>query len=593
MRAIIGYMRKKRFLSCLTAIIAIAVLFSLSACSPVEYQNIEKIDSSIAEDSAEIDAAENDGRSLTIKFHPVAGARSYAVTIDGYLDKEPISPVLQDGIYTAAIELNEKPRAKALSNTINGTLYASSELKATESTAWTQVKEFEAPYKRASINDFAPECRVEERMKDSVVIEIINAPEPDMEYMVTLPDGTSKTYTSSPFTITGLTEKGTYSVVISHRFKGDAQWGTKTATLTIGAFEGEVKLDITHSKETGDITITQIPEGFTRVELVKEETGRVVASASLDGNTASYTFKASEVFPAFDLGSFKAKAMSSDTTVISKTIQYASPLVNATEDPGRQHYAFTFDVADGVTSSDAAIKIDGATAEFTVSGNKGTIKLSSLESLTDYNTTVTISGIDIPLSFTTESFAGYYRWTAPEEDRTFTIHITEDNEDSPRYKYYIYAIDGENKYRICPLIDEDIPSSGSVSISFNAPEEKYKEANEAYKWNYDHWNALKSLASIYKLKSWKISAPPTISGDYFETKVETSLTVLISSMTSKTKTSFSFVEKNIEGKNVPIIYFTNVGLDDLTSSGIYSNPNYEIEGVEPNTFPMTYLGTSL
>ena len=143
------------------------------------------------------------------------------------------------------------------------------------------------------------------------------------------------------------------------------------------------------------------------------------------------------------------------------------------------------------------------------------------------------------------------------------------------------------------MIDEDIPSSGSVSISFTAPEEKYKEANEAYKWNYDHWNALKSLASIYKLKSWKISAPPTISGDYFETKVETSLTVFTSPMTSKTKTSFSFVEEIIEGKNVPIIYFTNVGLDGLTSSGIYSNPNYEIEGVEPNTFPMNYLGTSL
>ena len=98
--------------------------------------------------------------------------------------------------------------------------------------------------------------------------------EPDMEYMVTLPDGTSKTYTSSPFTITGLTEKGTYSVVISHRFKGDAQWGTKTATLTIGAFEGEVKLDITHSEENGDITITQISEGFTRIELVKEDAER-------------------------------------------------------------------------------------------------------------------------------------------------------------------------------------------------------------------------------------------------------------------------------------------------------------------------------
>ena len=75
--------------------------------------------------------------------------------------------------------------------------------------------------------------------------------------------------------------------------------------------------------------------------------------------------------------------------------------------------------------------------------------------------------------------------------------------------------------------------------------------------------------------------------------METSLTVFTSPMTSKTKTSFSFVEEIIEGKNVPIIYFTNVGLDGLTSSGIYSNPNYEIEGVEPNTFPMNYLGTSL
>ena len=587
MRAIIGYMRKKRFLSCLTAIIAIAVLFLLSACSPVEYQNIEKIDSSIAEDSAEIDVAENDGRSLTIKFHPVAGARSYAVTIDGYLEKEPIIPVLQDGIYTATIQLNEKPRAKALSsNTVNGTLYASSELKATESTAWTQVKEFEAPYKRASINDFAPECRVEERMKDSVLIEMINAPEPDMEYMVTLPDGTSKTYTSSPFTITGLTEKGTYSVVISHRFKGDAQWGTKTATLTIGAFEGEVKLDITHSEENGDITITQISEGFTRIELVKEETGRVVASASLDGNTESYTFKASEVFPAFDLGSFKAKAMSSDTTVISKTIQYASPLVNATEEPGRQHYAFTFDVADGVESSDAAVKIDGATAEFTVSGSKGTIKLSGLESLTDYDTTVTISGIEIPLSFTTESFAGYYRWTAPkgDEEKTFTVHVSD--KGSENFKYFIYAVDGTEELRVCPLIDKKVPEEGIGPINFSSPEE-YTEENKAFEWNYKHWATMDSfLGKPIIINSWTIQKVEYAS-DYVSTDVLTDTNM----SSATTKTSFTLIENDNE-LDSPKIYFKNEG-KGLAALGMYKNKNHVNDGVDQWTFPMTYLGTSL
>ena len=394
-----------------------------------------------------------------------------------------------------------------------------------------------------------------------------------------LPDGTSKTYKSSPFTITDLTEKGTYSVVISHRFKGDTEWGTKTTTLTIGAFEGEVKLDIASSAESGDITITQIPEGFTRVELIKEETGRVVASASLDGNTASYTFKASEVFTAFDLGSFKAKAMSSDTTVISKTIQYASPLVNVKENPGRQHYAFTFDVAEGVTSSDAAIDIDGATAEFTVSGSKGIIKLSGLESLTDYNTTVTISGIDIPLTFTTESFAGYYRWTAPEEDkeRTFTIHITEDNEDSPRYKYYIYAIDEENKHRVCPLIDKDVPTGGIGPIDFTVPGD-YISENEAYKWNYNHW-ATKSAP----IKNWTI-LKVTNYGDYVLTEVKTA-----SILPATTATSFDLIE---DESRIPRVNFRNEG-QGLAAIGMYTNKNHVNEGVDKWTFPMTYLGTSL
>ena len=591
MRAIIGYMRKKRFLSCMTAIIAIAVLFSLSACSPVEYQNIEKIDSSIAEDSAEIDAAENNGRSLTIKFHPVAGARSYAVTIDGYLDKEPISPVLQDGIYTATIQLNEKPRAKALSsNTVNGTLYASSELKANEDTVWTQVKVFDAPYKRASINDFAPECRVEERMKDSVVIEMINAPEPDMEYMVTMLDGTSKTYTSSPFTITGLTEKGTYSVVISHRFKGDAQWGTKTTTLTIGAFEGEVKLDIASSAESGDITITQIPEGFTRIELIKEETGRVVASSSLDGNTASYIFKASEVFPAFDLGSFKAKAMSSDTTVISKTIQYASPLVNVTEDPGRQHYAFTFDVADGVESSDAAIKIDGATADFTVSGNKGTIKLSGLESLTDYDTTVTISGIDIPLSFTTESFAGYYEYINPTYDKKdnysqdkFKVKVVENTSASSKYyKYYVFTNEGNTENRIMPLIDKIENSDIKGKIPYNG-DEAYQAA---YRWNNLKWNGM----TIFTPEEWEVTSFETPTGDKFETTV----TSYVFSSPTTTKTSFTFSEDDKYG--VSLIFYNKITSSDLYNgflkkNKIASDPSQGFEGDDaPYTFRLKYTG---
>lgn len=566
--------------------IAITVLL-FSSCSPVTHENIEKEDVEITEDSSKLDSASNDGKTITISFSPVYGARSYAVTITDQIETPMlIEPVLANGIYTATIDLSTS-RTRAASNMISGTLYASTEQSSV--TTWNKVTDFEAEYTRASIDSYAPAARVEERTRTGAIIEITDAPESDMQYKATFEDGTEKTYSSTPIELTGLSETDTCQITIAHRFKDTEEWGAKTTTLTVGAFEGEQVLKITYEADSKDITVADIPTGSTSIELVKESTGRVVASASLDGNASSYTFKADEAFTVFDAGVFKAKAMSADTTVISKTIDYASPITDYTETKGRQHYKITFQTAEDLAlNSNPTISIDGATAAITQQGNTATISISGLESLTSYNATLSnivdsSNSITIPLSFTTESFAGYYRWLAPEgdEERTFIVYVSD--EGSERFKYFIYAVDGSDRLRVCPLVDEDIPQGGLGPISFSDPKE-YAEENEAYAWNYNHWSDISFSVTI---STWTIDNVVN-KGDYVLTEVGTVTTLL--PMPSTTATSFNFIE---DSNDNPKLYFRNEG-QGLASIGIYTNDNFEAEGAADKwTFPMSFLGDSI
>ena len=533
---------------------AITVLL-FSSCSPVTHENIEKEDVEITEDSSKLDSASNDGKTIAISFSPVYGARSYAVTITNQID-EPmlIEPVLANGIYTATIDLSTS-RTRAASNTISGTLYASTEQSSV--TTWNKVTDFEAEYTRASIDSYAPAARVEERTRTGAIIEITDAPESDMQYKATFEDGTEKTYSSTPIELTGLSETDTCQITIAHRFKDTEEWGAKTTTLTVGAFEGEQVLKITYAADSKDITVTDIPTGSTSIELVKESTGRVVASASLDGNASSYTFKADEAFTVFDAGVFKAKAMSADTTVISKTIDYASPITDYTETKGRQHYKITFPTAEDLSlNSDPTISIDGAAAAITQQGNTATISINGLESLTSYNATLSnivdsSNSISIPLSFTTESFAGYYEFNDPGAsssdkcmDKFYVVVEENTSSSSGTIKYYVYSNEGDGMHRIMPLIDGEVKTGESIKYEGDTAYQK------AYQWNNTKWNTMSSTP-LFCPTEWSIKSFNVDSESYNSIVNSVALGI-----PTETLTTFTFVEDDSFKQS--IVFFNKI-----------------------------------
>ena len=582
-------MKIKNIHSCFLIFIAITVLFSLIACSPVEYENIEKEAVEIAEDDSAIDKAANDGRSITISFHPVKGARSYAVSIDGYSETpEAIEPVLNGGIYTATIELTAL-KTRSLSSTIEGTLYASSSLDVSDAEDWSAVTTFSAEYERTSIDSYAPDVRLDERRKDSAIIEIQNAPESGMEYKIAFQDGNEQIFRTESITLSGLGEKDTYSIVVSHRYSGTEEWGTKTTSLTIGAFEGAKELAISADSTSGDITITKISCGFTRLELVKDSTGRVVTAVELDGSTSSYTFKAEDAFPVFDIGVFKAKAISADTTVISDSIPYASPIMNGKETKGRQHYKITFPVAEDVSAKLAEENTD---KKFSISGSKATIELSGLESLTEYNTSITLSSdnnsiISVPLSFRTASFAGYYEFYDPNPGKNemdkFSVVVKENpNASSDKCKYYVYSNEGSIQYRIMPLVDAAVDKDVPAEILYKGDNDYQK----AYRWNNEKWN---SLANIISPTKWSVDSFDISSPDCFKTLITS-----FAGLSTTTTTIFTFEE---DASMTPSIIFFNKITDKLGSnfnSALMKNGMWEEQGFTeedgPYTFRLSYKG---
>lgn len=563
-------MMVKKIQSCLIILVAITVLFIFNACSPVTHQAIEEVPVDIVEDSSVMNDAASNGRSITLSFFPVSGARSYAVTLDGINDDpEPLSTAFSGGMYTATIAL-EDLKTRSASTSVTGTLYASPEISASDY-GWKKVTDFEAEYRRASIDDFAPDCKVDERTENSVVIEILNQAEPDMEYKVTMDNGFEKEYSSTPITIDGLSSTETYQATIAHRFKDTEEWGSMTATLAIGAFEGEKVLGIEAASDTGDITITNIPSDAVTLELVKDSTGRVAASVTLDGSS-SYTFSAKDTFPVFDIGLFKAKAIGADRTVISDSIPYASPIADAVKTPGRQHYKVTFPVAEDVSMSNPSVDIDGASVDMSVTGGEAAIGISGLESLSQYDATLTVTSdsnsISIPLSFKTESFAGYYEFTDSEATGSymnkFSVVVEANTKDSSdEIKYYVYSNEGDGRNRIMPLIDGEVEQGTRIKYKGDTAYQK------AYQWNNGKWN---TMAAFISPSEWEISDFQILARDTFRTTT----TSYVGTLDTVTVTEFSFVED--ESNKPSIVFFNKITNNDFYNGFLKKNRMSEDQG---------------
>ncbi len=545
------------------------LIFTVS-CSPIEETTIPKEDVTIAADAEEIDmTASNDRRGISLSFKPVSGARTYAISLDGSEEKIRLSPILEDGTYKAYEELPDGSIGQ--SSSVSLRFFASSSLSPD---AWTELFTISAPYVRPEISTIAPKAEVTERNETEAVITIIDAPEPDMQYRITI-EGKDITSSASAISISGLDPAKSYSATIYHKYREDADYGPLTAEVMIGQYAA-ITVDI--DEATRDIEVAGIPEGFTSIRLVKAgEPDITIKEKSVSGET--HTFPAS-IFPSFDIGTFQIFAEDGNGNAAqSEEFAYYSsvPEISRTT-TGRQHHMVSFQVSSDVAGLSGSSSI-GDGVDITISGNTATAVISGLESLTEYDApTITVTSglasVDIPLdTVTTGSFEGMYRWTAPEGDekRTFTIRVDKATE-SPRYKYYIYAIDGDKEYQICPLIDKPLDELKGITVNFKNPEEAYVTANAAYKWNYEHWvDGLGALIGSSAINSWKINNVEN-DDDFVKTIVDTEATMGIS---TKTMTSFDMTED--KDLNVRII-FRNEGTG-MAASSMYTNPNWQSDGL--------------
>lgn len=564
------------------------ILIMMASCSPIEETAIPKEEVTIAADAASIDmAASNDRRGISLSFKPVSGARSYAISIGGSEEKMQLSPVLENGTYTVYLELPDGTIGQSSSLSLK--FYASASLTPD---SWTELFTISAPYKRPDINTIAPKADVTERDEAKAVITIIDAPESDMQYKVTI-DGKDTTSSSSTITITGLDPDRSYTATISHRYKDEASYGTLTTEIRIGQYAA---ITVDTDETTRDIKVSGIPEGLTTIRLVKLGSQEItIKEESVSGET--HTFPAS-LFTSFDIGTFQIFAEDGKGNAAqSEEFDYYSSVPNVSKTTtGRQHHIIEFPVSPNVSSLSGTASI-GDGVDITIANNTATAVISGLESITSYeDPTIKIASgsasVNIQLeTFTTESFKGTYRWTAPENEdsRTFTVRV-DDATNSPRYKYYIYAIDNDNPsidYRVCPLIDADVPEKGLGPIDFSNPE-GYSSENAAYEWNYKHW-ATQSATLV----SWKINKVEFGEGkDAITTEVhtvaETKVLGHVIPAEVDTITSFMFSEDASLNSNLK---FRNEGTGLAALTGIYTNKNYKSDGVADKwTFPMQYIG---
>ena len=524
------------------------ILIMMASCSPIEETAIPKEDVTIAADAASIDmSASNDRRGISLSFKPVSGARSYAISIGGSEEKMQLSPVLENGTYTVYLELPDGTIGQSSSLSLK--FYASASLMPD---SWTELFTISAPYKRPDINTIAPKADVTERDETKAVITIIDAPESDMQYKVTI-DGKDTTSSSSTITITGLDPDRSYTATISHRYKDEASYGTLTTEIRIGQYAA---ISVDTDEATRDIKVTGIPEGLTTIRLVKLGSQEItIKEESVSGET--HIFPAS-LFTSFDIGTFQVFAEDGKgNTVQSNEFPYYSSVPKISKaTTGRQHQIIEFPVSSNVTNLSGTASI-GDDVDITIANNTATAVISGLESLTSYEDptikiTSGLASVDIQLeTFTTESFAGRYEFldTAADPNKkqmgkfAVSVEFNENYPESSDYKYYISSDEGTGTHRIMPLIDpkqdKDVPNP----VPYDSKDEN-TVYQLAYQWNNKKWNT-----SPFDPSTWFIKETDNIEEVFITVVSSKAIGVEV-----ETTTRFEFMENE---DFVPYVVFYN------------------------------------
>ena len=549
----------------------------LFSCSPVRYGELETPEIVADPESFALEASWNEG-GITATFNAIDEARSYGYTFDD--DENPITGRVtfhEGGIYSMSIPFPERER-----NEYEITIWASKSLdpSSVDNPEWMQIATQTAEYGRVDINSIEPDAYIVERGEDYVDIAVINAPLSDrlnykMLYKVVTANGKEKTFKTDKFPVENI-PAGETEITLYHAYSDEGIFGEDPQVIRIEPYNNEaVVMDISISGSS--ISVSKIPSGYDKLEIINSETDGVLASYDLDGRT-SHTFSVSD-YSGFDSGVFYAVATGSDGRAISQNISFTVPLDELdVSDPVimRQHYKITLPVADGVSESLFTLDlINVPTAKLSLrptgNGHETELIISDLSSDTSYMGGRIIAGnTEIPIeAFTTEDFSGTYAYRCSVDNPgksnmdAFIVDVKFAKESNPDslYKYYFFAspddpfnTDRSTKIRMSPLLDGEVPFGERID---------YADGNTAYqvsyRWNNKKWN-FNELATVY---NWTVISYDASADSYTSEAISKGGLSSALSTDATTTSSYNLIED--EDGNAYLVFFNKITSTDSLS----------------------------
>lgn len=576
----------------------------LFSCSPVRYGELETPEIVADPESFALEASWNEG-GITATFDAIDEARSYGYTFDD--DENPITGRVtfhEGGIYSMSIPFPERER-----NEYEITIWASKSLdpSSVDNPEWIQIATQTAEYGRVDINSIEPDAYIVKRGEDYVDIAVINAPLSDrqnykMLYKVVTANGKEKTFDTSGFRVKDI-PAGETEITLYHAYSDEGIFGEDPQVIRIEPYNNEaVVMDISISGSS--ISVSNIPSGYDKLEIINSETDGVLASFDLDGDL-SHTFRISD-YSGFDSGIFYAVATGSDGRAISKNISFTVPLDELdVSDPVimRQHYKITLPVADGVSESLFTLDlINVPTAKLSLrptgNGHETELIISDLSSDTSYMGGRIIAGnTEIPIeAFTTEDFSGTYAYRCSVDNPgksnmdAFIVDVKFAKESNPDslYKYYFFAspddpfnTDRSTKIRMSPLLDGEVPFGERID---------YADGNTAYqvsyRWNNKKWN-FNELATVY---NWTVISYDASADSYTSEAISKGGLSSALSTDATTTSSYNLIED--EDGNAYLVFFNKItSTDSLSQVGnSYIRKNLDADsGLFGENAPYTFV----
>ena len=595
-------------------LIAGLCLLALFSCSPVEYP--EALQRTPVVDKPTIYVTPH-AKTAEVSFTPVRNADSYSVTIhdveSATTETQSVPMKVKDGLWTFKLNKLTPDNPYIL------TIKAENDKGFKEGSVSFKTKEDTGEL------EYAPIAYMSERDETTTTIKIEKRG--DIIYRVAfnrdgvwelVDEDASKT---GSFNITDLDSTKSYKARIDHKKPKDKNFSTYYTELTIPkdrpAFEPSVEIklvgntiQVDNTLEKSYMTLLFYPDGSGIPEVIETK-------------AVDKTEGAVNAFDISNIGAFKSglfdvvltNGKTDSHTKFSKPDYITTPVIPkiVEEESNQKSVTLTWTQPDGIddiiyTISGESEMHNGTVSKITpseveITGNQATLKLDDLVSNTKYflkieaelpngeNSTSTCE-------FTTDSFAGIYRWVSPSPDgkvSSFVIEVWDkdiatekieakkwDGKWNDDFPYHVFVHESDPSYNenmkgvpIMPLFEskDEIPE-GTIS---------YASGNNHYQIGY-RWNEAKWNTTTQKPSKW-MPTQNIIEGDKITSYCDS--WPFIGKVSTKTEFSFQVTD----GK--PQLRFRNAGdgpKAGFVNIGLFSNPS-PAPGTDKFTFVLDRIGS--